>query len=857
MKCIMNWFWVCFIGIGFIASGNNLFAQSALKKQADDHFRLLSYAKAIDLYEKVWKKGFDPDVVLKLAQCYRLTNNYAKASEYYAKAMLIENRDPEMDFHFGHLLLLEGAPLQARNQFLQFSRLRPDDPRGKAFAEQCLDQRNLYRDSSRYVITGMPFNSEASDFGAISYGGGLIFASSRKADGFLNKDFSWLDAPFLNLLHVHRTGKKTTDWGEPEPLKGEINTQFHESNFSWASGRPEIYFTRNNYFQQQKGKSTEGVILLKIYSAVMDGLEGTEVSEFPFNNDNYSIGHPSLSHDGKRLYFVSDMPGGIGGRDLYVSKREGDQWGEPENLGPTINTAGDEMFPYIHKDGTLYFASNGHPGLGHLDIFEAVPGNEWSVKNMGYPINSGYDDFGPFIDRNKKSGYFSSNRPGGVGDDDIYHFVLSGAVVEVVVLDKVAQLPIEGAGVEVRNLSNDEVEVLLTDANGRVQFTSDMAIDYDIVVKTVEFEDQGLEVSTRSDSGKTFFSYKVELYNPTPAISAMVVDKATGERLPGAKVTFEDMSTGEEIKRVADSNGRFAIRLGDVRTYSLLVTLEGYLKYSDIVSTTERSYDGDTIIPMRLQKIRLNAPIVLENIHYDFDKWFIRSDAIPDLMELFAVLKDNPEIQIELSSHTDSRGSDPYNMVLSRKRAASAKAFLVERGVRPDRIIPQGYGESKLVNECDDGVECDEDKHFANRRTEFKIVGYVDGIDSLQSILATEENPDAPPKYLPESDRSNPSTLRVAYNEPTLPDVVDPQPEQVTFKIRIGAFAEELEENDEKYFFEYKPYARKFFANEKIEYYIGDYSKLAYAVKARNHLKVYGFKYAKVERWQDGEPLPK
>jgi len=855
MNMTMKRLWIGGLMAVFLLVAFASYGQSGLKRQADEQFRLLSYAKAIGSYEKVLKKGFDPDVILKLAQCYRFTNDYTKASEYYEKAMLIENRDAEMDFQYGHLLLLEGKTNQARNRFLQFARLKPDDPRGKAYADQCLDQRNLYRDSSRYVITKMPFNSKSSDFGAFSYGGGLIFSSSRKADGFLNKDFSWLDAPYLNLVHVPKTGKEVSDWGEPSAIKGDINTQFHESNFTWSSNRKEIYFTRNNYFQQKKGKSMEGIVLLKIYGAVMDGLEGGEVTEFPYNNDNYSVGHPSLSADGNQLFFVSDMPGGFGGRDIYVSEWEGKDWGEPQNLGSGINTPGDEMFPFVHRDGTLYFSSDGHPGLGHFDVFEATKGASWSVRNMGYPINSGYDDFAPYIEKDKKKGYFSSNRPGGAGDDDIYHFGLSGALVEILVLDKVAQLPIEGAGVEVTNLATEEVEVLVSDANGLVQFTSDMAIDFDVVVRSVEFEDQGLEVTTRADSNETFFSHKVELYNPTPAITAIVIDKATGERLPGANVSFEDMSTGEFIKRVADKNGRFAIRLGDVRTYTLTVTNEGYLNFTDIVSTTERSYDGDTIIPLRLQKIRINAPIVLENIHYDFDKWFIRSDAIPDLMDLFSVLRDNPDIQIELSSHTDSRGSDPYNMVLSRKRAASAKAFLVERGIRPDRIVPKGYGESKLVNECDDGVECDEDKHFANRRTEFRILGYVDGIDVAESLLETEEDPDAPPKYLPESNRRNPASLRVAYNEPSLPDVVDPEPEQVTYKIWLGAYAQEFEEAEEKNLFEYQPYTRKFFANEKIEYYIGDYAKVTSAVKARDHLKAYGFKKAKVIRWRDGAPM--
>lgn len=851
MKAIGKCLCVLLLFIG----GNGLMAQSGVKKQADTQFRLLSYAKAIDLYQKVLKKGYDPDAILKLAHCYRLTNNYEKAAEYYAKAVLIETREPEMVFQYGHLLLLQGDEVAARNTFLKFSRLMPEDPRGKAFAAQCRDMHPLYRDSARYIIECLPFNSEASDFGAMPYAGGIVFSSSRKADGFFNKDFSWLDSPFLNLLHVQRSGADNANWGDPEALKGDVNTQFHESNFTWSRGRGEVYFTRNNYFERKKGKNTEGVILLKIYSTVMDGLSGSGVEEFPYNNDEYSIGHPSLSYDGKTMYFVSDMPGGIGGKDIYASGREGESWGVPRNLGPDINTPGDEMFPYIHKDGTLYFSSNGHPGLGHLDIFEATRSGKWTVKNMGYPINTGYDDFAPYVNLEKKEGYFTSNRPGGAGDDDIYHFALSGAMVEVIVMDKVAQLPIEGAGVEVRNLANQEIELLLTDSSGRVTFASDLAIDYDAVVRTLEFEDHGLEMSTRSENEETFFSYLVELYNPNPAITAIVVDYQTGERLPGSKVNLKDLSTGEEIKRVADKNGRFSIKLGDVRTYNLQVAHEGYLNYADIVSTSEKSYDGDTIIPLRMEKIRFNEPIVLENIHYDFDRWFIRSDAIPDLMELVSLLKDNPEIQIELSSHTDCRGSDPYNMVLSRKRAASAKAFLVERGIRPERIIPQGYGETKLVNECDDGVECDEDKHFANRRTEFKIIGIVDGVDSTDAVLVTKENPNAPPKYVPEANRNNPSTLRVAFNEPSLPDVLDPEPDQLTYKVRIGAFAKELEADEQKNLFEYLPFARKFFAQDKIEYYVGDYSNMSQAVKARDHLKAYGFKKSSIRRWRNGAQI--
>lgn len=840
----------------------SLNGQNRQKREADRYYKLLAYARAIDLYEKSLEKEYNPDAVLKLADCYRLTNQYEKAAEWYGKAMTIENKSPEMVFHYGHLLLTTGDQAAARQRFLEFSRLVPEDPRGRAFAELLANTAPLMQDSGKYEISLLEVNSDASDFGPVPYGGGLIFASSRKS-GIINREFDWLEAPFLNLVHAKRIAEGEEKFEAPQSLEGEINTRFHESNFTWCNGCPEVFFTRNNYFQSRKGASDEGVILLKIYSAVMDGLEAVSIEEFPHNSDEYSVGHPTLSRDGKTLIFVSDMPGGEGGKDLYRCRKVGESWSEPENMGPEINTAGDEMFPFLHADGKLYFSSNGHAGLGNLDLFLAEKQAEgYEIRNMGFPVNSPYDDFAPWVDEGHRQGYFSSNRPGGAGDDDIYHFTLGGATVEVIVMDKIAQLPIENAQIDIQNLNDNSEFTLTTDSAGRILFPSDLGVDYDGIVLTEEFPDKQFKMNTHSEAGETFFSFLVELANPPPAISAIVIDAVTEERLPGSKIVFENLNRPDTTRRKADRNGRFAIKLGENTSYKLTVTHPGYLIYSDTVSTTENAYDGDTIIPLNMTKILFNKPIVLENIHYDFDMWFIRSDAIPDLQELVQLMNENPTIRIELSSHTDCRGSDPYNIVLSQKRATAAREYLLEHGIAPGRIVAKGYGETRLVNECDDGVDCTEDQHFANRRTEFRIIGYVEDIDQEGSMLVTAEDPDAPPMYIPETGRDNPEFNRLSaqtasMNDPDLPDRMVfedmvPLDGKLVFRIQIGAFSAEIPEEGLKNLFEYRPFTFKVEENGLFKYMVGDYFDFAAAKRARNHLTGYGYKDAMVLGWKDG-----
>lgn len=810
------------------------FAQNPAKVKADECYNRLAFATAIPLYQKALEKGFEPEAVIRLADCYRLTNNYPKAAEWYRKVMQLQEKPPISYFHFGHVLLQEGDHKGAREQFAQYAQLLPSDPRGASFVAALDDLPSLLKDSAMVSLEILPFNSNTTDFGAFPYEGGVVFASSRNNSAPLRQDFEWMQQPYLDLFHVAEDSGK--GWRKPALLPATINSRYHESNFFMVPGGTQAVFTRNDFFDHDKGKNAQGVILLQTYFAEMKGLDVGEITPFAWNNHEYSVGHACISANGREMYLVSDMPGGEGGKDIYFCTRQGTGWSQPRNIGAPVNTLGDEMFPYVHSDGTLYFASNGHPGLGNLDIFAAdLTEPQPKVRNLGYPINSAYDDFAYLLHADGTGGYLSSNRPG-MGDDDIYRFKVQGVRVEVIVRDKIAKLPIENAKIRVVDEGTGEVVNYTTDSTGHILFTTAANREFDGLVTTTEFDPVKLPMSTVSQTGQTFFQYIVELYNPPPAISAVVIDAKTKERLPGSHALFINIANKDSTLRVADRNGRFAIKLGKKASYDLVVTHPGYLTYTDRVETEMTQYDGDTVIPLELEMIRLNEAIVLKNIHYDYDKWYIRDDAIPDLLHLCKLLRDNPSIKIELSSHTDCRGSDEYNRVLSNKRAWAAAAFLIEQGIDSSQIIPNGYGENRLVNGCDDGVDCNEDQHFANRRTEFAIVGFVGENGQASVLKSVAEDPTAPPKYIPEAGRE-------WFSKPTLPEAAYGKGK---FRVLAGSYDRKLNHDELRPFFEYGDHVVTSSAGGQFKYYVGDYNSAQSADRAMRHLRTYGWKNASV-----------
>jgi outer membrane protein OmpA-like peptidoglycan-associated protein len=712
-------------------------AQGRLKRKGDELYRKLSYELAIPYYAQHLKKHIDNDATMKLAECYRLTHNYDKAAEWYDKVILIPNAPPISYFYFGHALMQQGNLETAKEMFATYDRLSAGDPRGQNFVHAIDRYGDLLKDSIRVEIKPMPFNTPEAEFGIFPYQGGVIFAAARVAGPLVVQEFNWLDSPFLNFYYTSLK-EDSSEWNKPELLKGDANTRYHESNFTMADGATEFYFTRNNFIDKQKGRSDEGIIKLKLYKGQINGLETTVIEEMALNSDDYSTTHPSISADGQTLYFASDMPGGEGGKDIYSCTKQGQGWSPPVNM-KVINTPGDEMFPYIHKDGTLYFSSDGHPGLGHLDIFYVKPKGDQQVVNMGYPINSAWDDFAFYLLQNDEDGFLSSDREGGQGNDDIYQFTLRRPMLEIYVLDSIAELPIEGAKVRVRDLTDNSEQEFVTDSSGAYSFKTYFAHAFEITVETPEFGVTTTNTSTDALSGQMVFTKEINLWTPPPSITGLVIDDSTKVRLPGSEVEFLDLRRKESTIRIADRNGRFHIKLEPSTYYEINVRQKGYMTYTARVSTTLNGFDGDTIIPLRMEKIPFNKPIRLKNIHYDFDKWTIRADAYNDLIYLANLMKKNPTLIVELGSHTDCRGSDAYNEALAQKRAVSARIFLLDLGIDPIRIKAKGYGESEISNHCEDGVPCSEPLHDDNRRTEFKIIGELEGVDMKNSVLETKQ----------------------------------------------------------------------------------------------------------------------
>jgi len=437
-------------------------------------------------------------------------------------------------------------------------------------------------------------------------------------------------------------GDFTGEMGSVSAFDTKFNQPYHDGPAAFSADGNSIYFTRS-FFGQAKREGVYKTNLLKIYFSEKTNGKWSEVKPFFLNSKEFSVGHPTLSADGQTLYFVSDMPGGQGGTDIWMCKREGESWGKGTNLGATVNTSENEMFPTMQTDGTLYFSSNGHPGYGSLDIFSTknVNGNWTTPQNLQPPVNGSFDDFAIAFAPSVKGGFFSSNRPGGIGSDDIYAFktvapaAVQPAYIAGLVKDKTTMQPLEGATVFVYEAASGNVKVLKTNADGEFKTRISKAGDY--------------------------------------AVKAMLSDY------------------------IADCSP---------------------LQVEALKPGSTQSAPRELL----LDKLVVNKTFHIDNIYYDFDKFNIRSDAVPQLDKLVDIMKENA-ITVELSSHTDSRGSFAYNNRLSQNRADAAAVYIVKAGIDRSRITAKGYGEYQLVNKCADGVACSTAEHQANRRTEFKVTG--------------------------------------------------------------------------------------------------------------------------------------
>lgn len=702
-----------------------LHAQRLQERMASRYSEVFDYPKVASIYENLDSKGrSDAATMRKLAMAYRKMGDAPRAEGAYRRLMILPGHTAEDTLAFADQLRANGKYSEALDLYTAYAGRHPEDRRAQGYIASPTLFYRLQRDSTSATIRKVPINSAQADLGMSVLDELLVFSSARGQGTGGNRTYVWDDQPYLNLYTALLKGETAE---ESMVLRKDLNSRYHDGTVSYDSLAKRLYFTRNNYHYGVVTKNDRGELNLGIYfSDVVKGEFGQQewgpLIPFDHNDPNANYGHPCVTPDGRKLYFVSDRAGGEGGTDIWYCDNLGNQWGAPQNLGPKVNTPGNELFPYAAKNGTLYFASTGHPGLGGLDLFYSRitangPGN---VFNMGYPMSSRYNDHGLML-VNDSSGFFVSDRPGGMGSDDIYGCTIRPPMMYLagIVIDKQTREPIEGATILLKDEAGAHVKryQLETEPGGKFKIEAEYHERYLLISNKNGYFQTEMPIVTDVDPLEGIV---VEMTKYDYAAEGVVFHGETNEPMAGAKVVLTDGNDAVLGEVITDATGKYQFPLAPESDYRLKVDKEGFFKQSARISTKGKPsaiiYTDFKLFPLVVDQV-----VRLENIFYDYNKWNIRPDAAIELDKLVQTLVDNPTVRIELSSHTDCRGKDAYNMGLSQKRAKSAVDYLIANGIAGDRVVSKGYGESKPSESCA-CEKCSEDQHQRNRRTEFKVL---------------------------------------------------------------------------------------------------------------------------------------
>lgn len=708
-------------------------AQKFTQKRADRKFEKEYYIDAIKLYSKVMKKNpYNGMAASRLADSYRLINDFKNAEYWYAKAVVLDSNEPLNYYYFAEALKNNQKYDSALYMMERYHQVKDQDMRALRHIENKSYVELLKADSAKFTLNYLSLNTDFTEFGvAFRNDKSVVFSAARQIENLKDKTHKRDNSPFLNLYSAEL---ENWDLKNISMLGEGVNTPMHEGPVCFSKDGLTMFFTRNNYL---KKSTKEGrVNRLKIYSAQFDGTSWINIKELPFNSNDYSCGHPALSVDGKTLYFVSDMPGGYGETDLYRVDFDGDNFSSPVNLGNQINTEGKEMFPFVSKKGELYFSSNGYATLGGLDVLVCAPTAEKQFGrpvNIGYPISSSADDFAFVLASDGFHGYFASNRRKS-DNDDIYQFSITPkppvAVPDYVEIDKNMDafiFPLENDKMGDGKLLVMETYTQNTKSGGSVLFNPrSKGFEYKPATGFVGVDTIFYTIADTIQAYKgTSSSYvAIKVKDVYYGLVGLVVMKGSGKPVPGVKITL--MENDVEIKTLeTDSLGGFLVDLDKDKKYGVKLEKEGYLAKTVFVSTFNIQPGIQKIKEViEIEEMKIGAKFAI-NIYFDTGKSNIRPDAAQELDEkVYTFLFNNPTVKIELSAHTDSRGTAASNEKLSQSRAESSVKYLIGRGIDPARLIAKGYGEYQLMNGCKDGVKCTEAEHQQNRRVEIKVLSY-------------------------------------------------------------------------------------------------------------------------------------
>ncbi len=706
------------------------YSQSTDKRllSADKLFIKMAYAEAVEKYEAFLKKNpKDFYASRQAALCYTKINEHSKAIDHWPNVADNSQASEKDKLAYAKCLLANYRIDEAKKVFISLK--SSSDKNIAAWGKAFENVEQFYEDSALTKVTELSgINTPKPEYSPYMYSNKLIYVNEPKKNSIIKILSSWTNEKFYTISAADRL----------DSLSLKNSTTFNKHIQSKKMNGP-VCFTPNDsviYFSKsapkKELKKVKGLTYrMQLFYTRMNqfGDAHPEIMPFAYNSIDYDCMHPTISKDGAHLYFASNMSGGQGGFDIWVCTWDKGAWSKPVNCGPEVNTIGNEVFPFITKESILYFASDYKPGLGGLDVFTADPINKnekfREAENLGASINTQFDDFGVFVKNGEKTGYLSSNRKNNFRDDDLFYFVNNKPKwfdSKIKIIDSVTQLPItanytislpkpdafdkvdSGKFISIRLKPGKDLQINLSAPNYKDRF----------ITRKITKEDTVIALSLPSKSEKS--------------IKGKVIDKETNLPLAGVKVAIYDEFGNNYLNTITDSTGDYkAVNLPLDKPLFI-----GSEKRPDYFSNTEKfriKQDSDLVKNIYTQKIVIGKAIKVDNIYFDLGKFNVRADAALELDKLVQLMKDNPDIIIELSSHTDCRGSASANLSLSDKRAKSSAAYIVSKGIAKNRIKGKGYGEGKLLNACAcEGKKpstCSEDEHAQNRRSEFKVTGFL------------------------------------------------------------------------------------------------------------------------------------
>jgi len=729
----------------FLLVTSAVFAQQKRYKYAENLYINGVYADASQAYEDVLERGMDSLVIADhISDAYDNSGASDKALLWYNFQNMHMMLDKKESLRFSILLATvkeyDRAEAVLENALSNFG--------NDTILNYRLEELRKFRRSKNiepnFEIQTIKGNSEYSDMSVIPMNKeSFVFSSTRNQRVVVRRYHALNNLPLYDMFIA-----ESDSLGYYKVKRFDENTKYHDATGCFDSIHNRFYFTRNNYINGKPQKDASGKMLLKIMVAdYVDGKLKNE-KECLFNSNDYSCAHPTISADGSILYFTSSMQGGYGGMDIYaVNVDSTGNFGVPKNMGPMVNSPLDELFPFYHSEkNLLFYSSNGHYGFGGMDVFLSQlnkEGEATNVQNLGEPLNTSKDDFSFLNDTQQKNGYVASNRDGGSGDDDIYRFnqlrpygdkIISGFITDRYRLDSIASAVVyayDSKGILLDSTTSDSL--------GFYTFSLNAEGTISLVSKKERFEDE--QVSVDLSAEETEYSVNIKM---TPILHYWIVgtirDKDSRAELQGVKVTVTNLTLAKDIVALqTNASGYFKtdtipeFNYGNRFGVSLLLEKPGYLTTTFVLYDTLgliEEIDVNAFIDPVMSKVDLGTDLAklvdLNAIYYDYNKALIRPDAAIELDKIVKVMKENPNIKIELGSHTDTRGSREKNQILSEKRAKAAVDYIISKGISAARIKAKGYGESKPIIPDSEfttmkTTEDFEKAHQLNRRTEFRV----------------------------------------------------------------------------------------------------------------------------------------